>query len=172
MSTLQDALRKLAEARRSEEIIANHIALIQADIEATPQGKALAGFKRDLAEVRSGSSALTEEIRAAALDAFYLTKTRTPAKGVQIKEFAKVVYAPNLALGWCLAHAMKYLRLDAKAFEKAAPVLRDLGAPVELTKEARVQIATDLSVWLLDPLLASEEISLLRQEQDLAKKES
>jgi hypothetical protein len=47
-----------------------------------------------------------------------------------------------------MEHATKYLLLDTKAFEKAAPILKDLGAPVTLTREPRASIGTDLSAWL------------------------
>lgn len=148
MSALRDALRELAQARRSEEIVSNHIAQIQADIENTPQWLALAGFRRDLAEVKASAAAVTERAKELALDDFYVTENRRPAEGVQVKLFSKVDYQRDEAEKWCLGHACKYLILDARAFEKAAPVLRDLGAPVQLTRDPRVSIATDLSAWL------------------------
>jgi hypothetical protein len=52
-------------------------------------------------------------------------------------------------VAWCAEHALKYLVLETKGFEKAASVLKDLGAPVELVREPRASIATDLSQWLL-----------------------
>jgi len=184
VTALRDALRELAEARRAAEIISNYIALIQADIEKTPHWLAMAGFKRDLAEARAEAATATDAIKAAALAEHALSGNVKPAEGVQVKLFAKVVYEPQDVWSWCIVNAHKYLQLDVKAFEKAAPVLRDLGAPVELTKEARAQIATDLGVWLVsnlrpyaqqkDPvmerLLASEENNLLREEQYLAEK--
>jgi hypothetical protein len=148
VTALTDALRELAEARRAAEIISNYIALIQADIEKTPHWLAMAGFKRDLAEARAEAATATDAIKAAALAEHALSGNVKPAEGVQVKLFAKVVYDPEDAWAWCAEHALKYLVLETKGFEKAASVLKVLGAPVELVREPRVSITTDLSAWL------------------------
>jgi hypothetical protein len=169
--TLQDALRELAKARKQHEIAHERTDKHLNQVKGLSVWRKMLeaqDLERDCEIVTKRAESMVREL---ALVEHALTGDAKPAEGVQIKEFTKVVYAPNLALDWCRAHAPKYLQLDTKAFEKAAPVLKDLGAPVELTKEPRLQIATDLSAWLPDPLLASEEINVLREEQELAEKE-
>ena len=148
MSTLEDALRELAEARQQHEI-----AHERTD-EYLNQVKGLSLWRKML-EAQDSERTLEvaikdaeAKVRELALAEHALTGIYRPAEGVQIKEFNKVVYEPEDAWSWCVEHALKYLQLDTKAFEKAASVLRDLGAPVELTKEPRAQIATDLGAWL------------------------
>jgi hypothetical protein len=109
----------------------------------------LVAAKHSYGDLGVAALAAEQRVRELALAEHALSGDAKPAEGIQIKEFSKVVYAPNLALDWCRAHAPKYLQLDTKAFEKAASVLRDLGAPVELVREPRVSIATDLSAWLV-----------------------
>jgi hypothetical protein len=148
MTALQDALRALAKERGALELECDLLANAETELHNSPE--------YHFCLIRRGAKDLAAQdvqrayadVCAAALVEYGASQNARPAEGVQIKEFSKVVYEPAQALGWCLAQAHKYLQLDTKAFEKAAPVLKDLGAPVELTKEPRVQIATDLSVWL------------------------
>ena len=64
-----------------------------------------------------------------------------------IKVYQVVHYETPEAMAWCIEHARKYLKLDESAFEKGAPVLIDLGAPVTLDKEPRVTISSNLSAY-------------------------
>jgi hypothetical protein len=148
MSFLQDALRELAEARRQHGIARGRAEEQRRRLESLAEFRDVLEANEQMSDTSVAVGAAESKVRALALAEHALSGDYKPAEGVQIKEFSQVVYAPNLALDWCLAHATKYLQLDSKAFEKAAPVLRDLGAPVEMTKEARAQIATDLSAWL------------------------
>jgi len=148
VSGLTDALRELAEARRQHEIakerVGEHLLRVQAM--TTYQEMLVAqDSERNLAQAILNADA---KVRALALAEHALSGDTKPAEGVQVKLFGKVVYEPQDVWSWCIVNAPKYLVLDAKAFEKAASVLRDLGARVELTKEARAQIATNLDVWL------------------------
>lgn len=147
-SALQDALRELAEARRRRDIARERVDEYQGYVSATATYQELMASQKDVTDLSLAMSHAEAKVRELALAEHALTGEYKPADGVQIKEFSKVVYEPGPALAWCLAHATKYLVLDTKPFEKAASVLKDLGAPVELTKEARVTLATDLSAWL------------------------
>jgi len=176
--TLENALRELAEARTELEIAKEWTAQLLTLVKAMPAYQKFSAAQDSELDLVKAITVADLRVRELALKEHLWSGSYKPAGGVQIKEFSKVVYAPNLALDWCIAHATKYLQLDTKAFEKAASVLRDLGAPVELTKEARAQIATNLSAWIQRPgviqgqmetLLDSEEINLLREEQDLAE---
>jgi hypothetical protein len=167
-----DALRKLAKEREALELECDLLANAEEQLHSAPEYSfwLIRKGAKDLA--RQDVQRAYAEVCAVALVEYESSKNPKPAVGVQIEEFNKVVYESGNAWDWCAEHALKYLVLDVKAFEKAASVLRDLGAPVELSMEARVQNATNLDVWLPDALLASEEINLLREEQDLAEKQS
>jgi hypothetical protein len=184
VTTLTDALRELAQARASEEGTRRLVAALDAALASTPEGIALSMVREERSQKQAAIKAAESTVRELALAEHALSGDARPAEGVTVKLFSKVVYQQDEAEKWCFGHAARYLVLDSKAFEKAAPVLKDLGAPVEFAKEARAQIATDLGVWLVsdlrpyaqqkDPvmerLLASEENNLLREEQYLAEK--
>ncbi len=148
MSALQDALRELAEARRQHEIAKGYAEEYSDRLLATTLYQESVAAEKRAHDLWGAARDAMSKVRELALDNFYATENSRPAEGVQVKLFSKVEYAPNLALDWCIAHATKYLQLDTRAFEKAAPVLKDLGAPVTLTREPRVSIGTDLSAWL------------------------
>lgn len=148
MTTLQDALRELAKEREALQLECNLLDEAEGDLHSTPEysfwlirkgAKDLAAEDVKIAEAK---------VRELALDNFYVTENSRQAEGVQVKLFIKVVYVSLDAWAWCMEHATKYLLLDTKAFEKAAPILKDLGAPVTLTREPRASIGTDLSAWL------------------------
>lgn len=149
MTTLQDALRELAVARKQHEIAKGSVREQEVILSALIEYVVLQAVKQQANALSVAVGAAEAKVRELALAEHALTGEYKPADGIQIKEFNKVVYEPEQARVWCVTYATKYLQLDTKAFEKAASVLRDLGAPVELTKEARAQIATDLDVWLL-----------------------
>jgi len=149
MSTLEDALRELAEAREQLVIAKEHTAEHLKRVKAMTVYQELATAQDSERNLKLAIEDAEAKVRNLALAEHALSGDTKPAEGVLVKLFGKVVYEPQDIWSWCIVNAPKYLQLDIKAFEKAAPVLRDLGAPVELTKEARVQIATDLNVWLL-----------------------
>jgi hypothetical protein len=173
---LQDALRDLAEVRRQYAIAKDRTEEHLKCLKATTAYQELSAAQDSDRELSLAMGALEVKVRELAMKEHVWSGEYKPADGVQIKEFTRAVYKPEDAWEWCAEHALKYLVLDIKAFENAASLLRYLGAPVELTKEARVTIATDLGAWLpteqMEGLLASEEIELLREEQDLAEKQS
>ncbi len=148
MSALQDALRELAEARRQHEIAHERTDEHLKRVKGLSVWREMLEAQDSERTLEIAIGAAETKVRTLALAEHTLSGDYRPAEGIQIKEFSKVVYEPEQARAWCVAHAHKYLALDTKAFEKAAPVLRDLGAPVELTREARAQIATNLDVWL------------------------
>jgi hypothetical protein len=90
------------------------------------------------------------EINDISLSAFEMDGNKNPWPVIAIKEF-DVVTIPNDAAAreWCFTNFRPALKLDTRAFEKAA---KDGNVPAELatvTKEPRVQIASDLSKYLL-----------------------
>ena len=149
MTALQDALRELAWARKQHEIAKGYANAHQVQVEAMTAYKWLIEAKKQVSVLENAIGDAESRVRVLALAEHALTGEYKPAEGVQVNLFSKVVYEHEDAWAWCAEHALKYLVLETKGFEKAAPVLRDLGAPVQIEKEPRVSIATDLSAWLV-----------------------
>jgi hypothetical protein len=95
---------------------------------------------------------LEGELKAHFLAEFKKTLNKAPYQGIQVKEFpvTECTYDPKRAHTWCLSNFTPALKLDTKAFEKAAAdgTVPDDIATVTVTKEPRVQIAADLSKFL------------------------
>ena len=143
-----EQVQALAKAR---ETLAEAEAALEAAVTAlyeTPEGARVLDAKekhRAAAEAASQARSLVE------LKALQAHADGQPlARGVTIKMYQAVRYDADQAMAWCIEHARKYLKLDERAFEKGAPVLMDLGAPVTLAKEPRVTIASNLSASI-DP---------------------
>ena len=149
MTTLQDALRELAKARNRLGDAREHMDEYQGYISKMAIYQELVAAKHSYGDLGVAALAAEQRVRELALAEHALSGDANPAEGVQVKLFAKVVYEHEDAWAWCAEHALKYLVLETKGFEKAASVLKDLGAPVELVREPRVSIATDLSAWLV-----------------------
>jgi hypothetical protein len=101
-----------------------------------------------LSKERSTLESLDAAVRKAALDDFRQNGERAVYAGVSVKLFTKVDYDPKAMRDWAKANMTSLLSLDRQATELAAKagILDD--APVTVTKEPRVQIATDLSGYL------------------------
>lgn len=144
---MSDTLKTLATQRGILAMLRNECALSRAAMENTTEGKAVAALDAAAKETEQRVKDLEAQVRAEALDVHRLTATRQPWPGVEIKMYRTTAYDQTEALGWCQEHAPKYVKpatLDKAAFEKAAPVLVDLGAPVVFGEEPRVFIASDL----------------------------
>lgn len=98
------------------------------------------------AQVEIGN--LEVDIKTQALDQFGKDGNKHPSSAVEIKEFEVVrCDMPESEIrGWCLVNLPGVLKVDGKAFDKAAKAGVVEIATVE--KEPRAQIKTDLSDWL------------------------
>jgi hypothetical protein len=83
-----------------------------------------------------------DELRNAALVIYRENGNTKPSAGVTVKLFTMVLWMSDVATEWCRANLPAALKLDSRVFEKAAVSIP--GAPITVTKEPRVQIATDL----------------------------
>jgi hypothetical protein len=149
---LQQSLKTLATARRTEEIISNHIADIQTTIENTPAWRALAGFKRDLAAVKDNLAAAEEAAKQAALAHFQEHNDKHPTHGVQIKLYKRIqCHDVAATITWCKEHAPLFVEESlTREFNSVADTLAKAGAPITITYEPHPQIAADLSQYLQD----------------------
>jgi len=93
--------------------------------------------------------ALETELNQAFELVFQADGNKKPHPAIQVKEFTvtKADYNPKAAHAWCLANFTPALKLDVKAFEKAAADgnVPDEVCTVTVQKEPRVQIASDLA---------------------------
>ena len=132
--TLIVAIRDLAEHRRVAAESAARVAKLRADFEAGCFAE-IEAAKRDAECVRL----LEDAVRGLVMDDFMETGDVRPAPGVEVKQFTKYTYDEKEALAWALEHRIA-LTLDKKVFERIGSAL-DF---VEVTKEPRAQIATNL----------------------------
>ncbi|HOW77955.1 MAG TPA: hypothetical protein PK406_00760 [Verrucomicrobiota bacterium] len=141
---LQEALIELAKARKALDGAQARLDMAMLAMKMTPQYAtvevAQAG-QRNAEELVTQAGAL---VRQLAIDAFVGTGNKTPSPGVSIKLYKVAHYDPEAAKAWCRENAAGYLALDTKRFEKAAPVLKDIGAPVQIIEDPRAVIASDL----------------------------
>ena len=143
---MTDTLVRLAEARREMEAAKEQLAERQAFLEDAPIYHAVV-FARDwLRESQEQIARLTTQLRLEALEVYEATGNKKPWPGVQIKMYTVVEFNEVEARNWCLEHADSFLKLDTTSFKKTAENL--VGAPVTITREPRISIASDLSQYL------------------------
>jgi len=91
---------------------------------------------------------------------FFHDGNKTPHPAIQVKEFTvtKADYNPKAAHAWCLNNFTPALKLDTKAFEKAAADgnVPDEICTVTVQKEPRIQIVADLAPFAKVPELIRE----------------
>lgn len=152
--SLPEALSELARARADLAQMQEDWAQAHYDMDDTPEGKAFAAID---AATRATERRVKEIEARAHLEAVTAYDgNKHPLAGVDLAEYQTVTYDRQAAIKWCVGNAVRYLDLDAKAFAKAAPVLVDLGAPVQIGVEVRAKIAGDLSAYLSEPPHADE----------------
>jgi len=143
---LEEALRELAQARQTLSGLQEDWAQARYDMDHTPEGVAFAAADSITRFTEQRVKEIEASIRQEAVAAY--DGNKHPIEGVDLAEYQTVTYDRAEAIKWCVSNAPKYLALDTKPFEKAAPVLVDLGAPVQLGVEVRARIAGDLSQYL------------------------
>ena len=142
---MTDALRELAAARAELEAAKKQLAERQATLEQVAIYHAVVLAKDWIRESQEQIAELTDQVRAEALAAFQETGNKQPWPGVQIKMYSKIEFSEEEARAWCFDYAGSLLKLDTRAFQRAAPALPD--APITITKEPRATIASDLSMY-------------------------
>jgi len=144
---LKQSLKTLAMARRTEEIISNHIADIQTMLQNSPAGQALMGFKRDLAAAKDTTTTAEAAVRTTAKDQYFVDLNKAPAPGVRINLHREVDHDPAQLLAWCKVNAPTLVEESLKKdFLKAVVTLPF--APISFRYEPQPQIAADLSQYL------------------------
>jgi hypothetical protein len=148
--TLTDQLRELAEARRElasrqdREFRAHEIVAEDSNFQAW---QAMIADRR---EQEQHVTSLEGDVRCAAVESYLDTGDKAPAPGITIKTFSRLEYDQVAATNWCRGIMPGLLTLDTKRFERMASQDMLPGAPVEIVKEPRATIATDLSSYLTE----------------------
>lgn len=138
-------VQKVAELRRSCKIMdAKELELID-KVRVLPESVALEALQSGIAQVSHDLGLAQEKLKSAALVVYEETKEKKPIDKVEIKISQRLKYGLAEATAWCRINASSLLILNKKPFEKTAAVI---GAPVEVTEEAKCTIGTDLSGYL------------------------
>ena len=115
--TIEDALQSVLEARAQYRQVKEQVDTLRQEF--TSQHAALL----DEETVRKQDMHTAEEtLRTLAVETYRQTGSKTIAPGVGIREMTRLQYDSECALAWAIEHRIA-LALDAKTFEKLAPVL-------------------------------------------------
>jgi len=148
--TKQD-LKDLAELRRDEARIGKEILDLTEKLNNTPEAKAVQEAMDKRKKVSEDAYILEQFIRKSALDDFINTKVMPAFAGVKVKVFRVLKYELGEAEKWAKEKMPELFKFDTKGFEKYAKAVEDT-IPVPCVKfddDPRVEIATDLSLYLL-----------------------
>ena len=149
---MQDKIESLAKARRLLKDEQDNLAGLEAEI-AAAFGKRLAMAKVQLGEAKLGVQDAEGTVRTAALDLYAQDSNKKPHPKVQIKVYRVYQYDESKALLFARVHMPGALKLNKRAFEKAARGLEgmDLGEVtgqlaevVTIRDDPRATIARDL----------------------------
>ena len=138
-------VEKVAKSRRSLEEWKLSQSSAKEELEKTPQNKQLQEMSAIVGQVFEDLTHAEEELKLAALALYEETKEKKPVDKVEIKIFKRLKYEVPKVLAWCRDNAASLLIVNKKPFEKTAV---EIGAPVEVTEEAKCTIGTDLSCYL------------------------
>lgn len=146
MQKINQLVSELARAREVEEQLEDEVAAIEAEVAemvAARYGQILDQKHEALETAKSDRLQAEVHLRHAALEAYEFDGTKKPHPSVEIRVYTNLVYDKGAALKFCTTLG-KFLKLDAKAFEKAAPHL-DLDF-VEQRDDPRTFISKELIV--------------------------
>ena len=145
---MEHTIGALAQGRRElKELVAESKRLEQ-QIAASDAGQEHAQTMERIAETKRHISCLENSCREGALEVFRINGETSIHPALKVKQYTVLNYSPELAKAWCMRKFADGLRLDKRAFEKAAKVLRPKFVAVET--EPRLTIARDLSGYLED----------------------
>jgi hypothetical protein len=141
---LKQAVSRLAEVRQALARAGERVAAAALALHETAKYKLLKDEQQVQHDMEEFAAALTQDVRDIALAIYRASGETKPVPGVVIKMYKLCKYDQELAKQWCATKAPGYLKLDNARFEKAAEVLKDVGAPVQVVPDPRVTIASNL----------------------------
>jgi hypothetical protein len=146
---LPQLMKALAVQRQNVADADQVVKSAQAILEETLAYKNLAAAKQLQTETSATLMALDAAVRKAALDEFKANGEKAVFAGVSVKMYTRFDYDAAQLRAWAIEQKVfGLLTLDTKRTEKAAAAGVLENAPIVVSKEARVQIATDLTAYL------------------------
>jgi hypothetical protein len=147
---LPSMMKALAQARQNTAYADQLVKGAQELLEATPEYQHRASLQKLRDETSATLMALDAAVRKEALADFVQNGDKAVYAGVSVKMFTRAEYEPAQLRDWLLDHQSyrALLTVDGKKAEALAVKGLMLDAPITITKEPRVQIATDLSGYL------------------------
>jgi len=143
---MNEKIKRLAYYRLVEAEHKARIAEVRAELEANPLWAYLTKKQERLKAAQAKVADAEQEVRSAALGWYETTSDKKPHPAVQVKLYTTLAYDPQAALDYACEHLPKAIKLDKRAFEKAAKAIEpDF---VAFAQEARATIARDLSEYL------------------------
>lgn len=143
---MNELIERLAHNRQIEAEYKAEIAETEEELRNTIIGLRLERRRVFLKAAQRNVADAETDVRLAAVAAFTDTGDKKPHPAVQIKAYTTLTYDAGAALDYARQHIPNAVRLDKRAFEKAAKVLAlDF---VVSDSEARATIARDLSEWV------------------------
>jgi hypothetical protein len=102
---------------------------------------------------RVNAEAIGQSIREQALKDYQTTGSKRPHPAIGVRMTTKIGYIDSIARGWAFQHLPQALKLDTALFEKHAKAVADTDPIpfVEISQQAQITIATDLSGYLVAP---------------------
>jgi hypothetical protein len=114
--TLENAIQMVITARRQYHLIQSRVHQLR-EAWVTQHADLLQEHARSRESMYQAEAML----RALAIELYQSTGSKDLAPGVKVRELTKLIYDPQAALTWALAHQMA-LALDVKTFEQLARV--------------------------------------------------
>lgn len=118
----------------------------EAELHASPLWQRVGDRHESLNRVKGKQAEAEAEVRKQALAIYLETGDKAPHPAIKVKVYTVLDYEPADALDYAREHLPKALKLDKRAFERAARAIEpDF---VDFTDEPRATIARDLSKYL------------------------
>ena len=147
---LPSMMKALAKARAKTAHDEMLVRVTQSMIEATDAYAAWQKATSILSASKEQVAAFDAAVRKAALEDFKANGEKAVYIGISIKLFTKVEYDPKAMRDWAKLNMPSLLMLDVKGTDVAAKAGLLEDAPVFVSKEPRVIIASDLSAYLAE----------------------
>lgn len=144
VTTLEVAVRTLAERRREVRLLQAEVAERRQELEQMFEARRLAEAEARLKDAVAALEAADMQTRELAVAVYRDTLNKRPVAGVEVRLFRRLVYDRCQVLDWCRLNAPALLTVDWAAFTKTALGLP--GAPVTVEDEPRAFITADLEV--------------------------
>ena len=144
--SVKNMIIAVAQARAIAEIAKTKLGELSDKVQATPEFQAENAQSQVLLQAVNAMRSLEDDLRRSVEEAYRATGDKNPASSVSVKLYKHINYDTEAAISWAIQYAPTMVVTSlSKSFDKVAV---ELGAPVTVTYEPRVQIATDLSEWV------------------------